>query len=449
MQGRLRKNIGFTLIFFAFFFLFEPSYALVDPLPDFIGYTILCIALMNLADINDKIKRAQISFRNGIILSVLRTISLVIVNKTAEEGEQSIGQLLFVFVFALCELIILIPGYKALFEGLLTLGTFEGGEAVHLKKRDNAKNASEKAFSFTVSFLILKNIVCALPEFTSLHANSGYEFANILRIFAIIIVAPVGLYWLLNTLVYFKRVEKDAPFIEALTQKYIDKAAGSPDFFKNRAYTWSHYAVLGALLLSFDLYLEKLNVIPDFLFYGAVIILVVLLRKHVRYAGAIVALSTLGVLWSISIHIIEKEFYSRFYIEAIIKNFDAYNHFNLLVCVYAVESIVFIALLFFILRALYKNFAEMIFEKHSNTDSYYIEHCKSLKSRAIVCFIIGIFNTVATMYRVLSLPYYSKSWVFYYSGVISGIVDIAFVSSACMLIWYIIGEIKYNYKSYL
>ena len=449
MQGKLRKNVGFTLIFFAFFFLFEPSYGLIDPLPDFIGYLILCIGLMNLADINDKIKKAQNAFRNGVILSVLRYVSIYFIEKSSVEGEQTVGQLLFVFVFALFELFIMIPGYKALFEGLLTLGIFEGGEAVHYKKREKGKNASEKMYSRTVSFLLFKNIICALPEFTSLQENTGYEFVNILRILAIIVILPICITWLVSMLVYLKRVEKDTPFIEALANKYITKTVESPDFFKNRALSIAHYLVMGAFFLSFDLYLENLNALPDFLFYGAILLIAVFIRKHFRHAGVIVTLSALGTLLSALIYFLEKEFYSLYYIEAVIKHFGAYNHFNMIICTYIAECVVFIALLFFIIKALYGVFTDRICEKHAIGDSYRTEHGRSVKTRAIVFFVAGILNAAATMYRVLSLPHYAESWVFYYSGIITGIVEIAFIATACVMIWYLIGEIKYNFKSYL
>ena len=55
MNKKLKRNIGFTLMPFAFLFLFEPAYALIDPLPDFIGYLILCTALSNLSFINHRI----------------------------------------------------------------------------------------------------------------------------------------------------------------------------------------------------------------------------------------------------------------------------------------------------------------------------------------------------------------------------------------------------------
>ena len=449
MQGKLNKNVGFTLIFFAFFFLFEPSYALIDPLPDLIGHTILCIALINLADINDKISIAFKAFRMGIALSILRFISILLLDNVFSDGEATTGQLLFVFVLAIFELVIMIPGYKALFEGLLSLGIFVGGEAIYYKKREKDKNATERLYALTVAFLIIKNVVCALPEFTTLQTNGSYEFVNIMRILAIIIVAPISVIWLVNILLYFKRIEKDTPFINALSEKYTQKAENTPDFFTCRSLSLVLYTILSAFILSFDLYVENVNLIPDFAFYGIALLLVVFLRKHVHARVRLAVISTLGALVSVAGWLLEKDFFSKYAIEAIIKDFDAYNSYNLLVCLYVVKGVLFAAITYLALREIYGIFKKYIGAKHDENDSYIAEHSKSIKTRALVCFVLGILSAISSIYRVVALPYYEISRIFYYSGIITGGIQIAFVVSVCALILYIVGEIKYNYKSFL
>ena len=76
MNGKLKKNIGFSLMPLAFLFLFEPRYTLVDPLPDFIGYILLCAAIINLADINPRVYEAFLGFRKAILVSMLKYVAL-------------------------------------------------------------------------------------------------------------------------------------------------------------------------------------------------------------------------------------------------------------------------------------------------------------------------------------------------------------------------------------
>lgn len=449
MQGKLRKNIGFSLILFAFFFLFEPTYALIDPLPDLIGYTILCFALINLADINDKFSAAFKAFRKGIALSLLRLIANLTLDKIFAEGEKSVGQLLLVFVFAILELVILIPGYRSLFEGLLSLGMFEGGEAVYYKKGENGRNATEKAYALTVIFLIVKILICTLPEFTSLQTNSGYEFAGIMRVLAIILVAPLSFIWLAHMLAYFIRIKKDTAFIDALSQKYLDKASTTPDFFICRALTLGLYTVLLAFSFTFDFFVEGVNILPDLLFYGIVLILAVFLRRQIVSRVWIIVVSTLGAIISVGIYVLEKSFFSMYTIEAVIKNFEAYNQYNLLVCLYALESIALVILTCFVLKELYGVFDEYIAARNKANDSYIADNGKKIRASAFVCFASGVLSAISTVYRVLSLPYHEISWVFYYSGIISGVIQLLFVASAGALILYLVGEVKYTYKTFL
>ncbi len=449
MQEKLHKKIGFSLMLFAPFFLFEPCYALIDPLPDFIGYTILCIALMNLADINDKMASAFKSFCKASALNICRFISLLCLESMFSDEERSIGQLLFVFVFAILELIILIPAYRAFFEGLLTLAMFEGGEAVYYKKRDGEKNVTERMYGLTLFFLIFKNIVCALPEFTSLQNNTSYEFIGVIRTLAIIVVAPVSLVWLAHTLRYITRIKGDIPFITALSEKYEKKAEESPDFFTCRKLTITLYAVLIALLFAFDFYAENINLLPDFIFYGAVMIWAISLRRSITHRICVVALSAFGTISSVAIAIAENHFFSEFTIEAVIKNLDAYNLFNLLVCLNVIESAIFIPLMYCLLRAVYGIFDKYVLSRHEENDSYVNEHGKTLRTRGIICFAASILAAISALYRVLSLPYHHLSWIYYYSGIIASVVQISFIASSFAFILYLVGEIKYNYKTSL
>lgn len=449
MQGKLNKNIGFSLIIFAFFFLFDPNYALIDALPDLIGYIILCLALINLADINDKISVAFKGFRNAIALSVLRFVAIIALEKVFGEDEQSTGLLLFVFVFAILELVVLIPAYRALFEGLLSLGIFEGGNAIYYKKGERGKNATEKAYFSTVAFLIVKNAFCVLPELTSLQTSQGYEFVGIMRILAMIALVPISILWLVHMIAYFKRIEKDKPFIDALSEKYLSKVAQTPEFFKCRALSVGLYSALVAFIFAFDFFVENVNVIPDFLFYGAIILLVVFLRKEITKRVRIIIPALLGTLSSVAVFLLEKDFFNLYAIEAVIKNLEAYNLYNLLVCLYAVKAVLFIITSYFAIIEIGGVYSKHIAPLHKDNQSYLSEHEKNVRRRSIICCLLGLLSAASTLYRVLSLPYHDISWVYYYSGVITSVVQITFFASVSVLITYLVAEVKYNYKSSL
>ena len=170
LSGKLNRNIGFSLLPFSFIFLFEPGLTILDPLPDCIGYIIICFAIRNLADINHKIDEAFIGFRKGVLISILRFVAIYLLDSYFIESELSVGLLLFVFAFSFFELIVLIPAYRCFFEGLLSLGILYDGSAVYLKKlrkikrldsegneytdiHESKRNITERAYFFTAFFL--------------------------------------------------------------------------------------------------------------------------------------------------------------------------------------------------------------------------------------------------------------------------------------------------------
>ena len=134
MDKKLNIKLGFILIPFAFIFLFEPFYMLSDPLPDVIGYLILYCSLISLADVNHKIRKALGNFKIAIVISICRFVSKGVWEKLFSETESSTGLLLFIFVLSLFEIITLVPAYKNLFEGLLSLALMHNGESVYYKK---------------------------------------------------------------------------------------------------------------------------------------------------------------------------------------------------------------------------------------------------------------------------------------------------------------------------
>ena len=72
-----KKYISFGLICVAFIFLCNPNIAVIDLLPDFIGYIILSFALVNLADINETVSEALKGFRRMIFIDAGKMLSLV------------------------------------------------------------------------------------------------------------------------------------------------------------------------------------------------------------------------------------------------------------------------------------------------------------------------------------------------------------------------------------
>lgn len=446
MNGKLQKNIGLSLVIFAFFFLFDPSYALIDPLPDFIGYAILCIAIINLADINDRIMDAFRGFRKAMVLSILRCVSIFVTNKVFAEGENTVGQLIFVFVFAFFEIFIAIPAYKSLFEGLLSLATFNDGEAVFKKIAKNGRNCTEKLYTLTSVFIVVKNTLCALPEFTSLQTNSSYEFVHILRLFAIFAVIPLSVVWLINIIKYFVSVRRDTNFIETLSAKYLEKADKHPEFFLSRIVCTGLYGIIVSCVLSFDIYSGNVNYLPDLFFFIALILSAIFLKKYSHKWVPIVILSAFGNIFSLLLYSVESSFFERHFIGAIKRDIEAYEHYYFMLSLYILQAVFLVAVIILVAC-----FLRDINKKHLVDISSELPKANALplsfKARFWVFLGTGVASVVSDVWHIFALPYFKRGAIYEYSGIIASAISIAFIASAIVLVTYCVGEVKRYYKT--
>ena len=465
MNGKLLKNIGFSLLPIAFLFLFEPGYTILDPLPDFLGYIILCLAIINLADINPRIADALSGFRKGIIISISRLVSIYLLNRFFVADEQTVGLLLFTFVFAFFELVVLIPAFRQFFEGLLSLGMHHNGTAVYLKKirkktkidaetgktviyvKESHKNITEKACVLTSAFLIVRAAAMTLPEFTTLISNSSYEFVKLLRFFGFIIVLPLGIVWLVKMLSYCAKIRKDSPFIRELSDHYLNYTRENPNFYTVRTLSMTLYTLIVAFVLSADFYSDYINMIPDLVFYTVLIVAAIFARSSSKKWRPLLIISVVGFVFNAISHYMATDFHTRFYPAAIRKNLEAYNAFYRMASFYIIDSVILIAATAAVILILWD-----VFKSHTDislaTDrkEYVYEKSKFIKG-AVPTLFFSLLAAVGNVYFVFSQPFNnSEKWIFYYSNIISVLISLLLTFSAVYFVGYINSCIKYRYR---
>ena len=449
MNGKMRKNIGFSLLPFSFIFLFEPSYALLDPLPDFIGYVIMCAALINLADINPSIMDAFKGFRRAAILSAVRFASLFVLTFAFEGQEQTITMLLLVFIFALFDAVILIPSYKSLFGGLLNLGIHHDSSAVYYCKKPGGMNASEKMYMLSCGMLIVKNALWALPEFTSLVGDDTYEFVGILRIFAMLIIVPVTVVWLVRMITYFVRVRRDETFVNNLMNVYNQKAEASPSFFDMRVLSVGIVALIVAFVFSLDLLFDNFNVTPDFIMYIALIVGALILRKHSKKWVLLTAFSSFGVISGALSFASRVYFYSRYLPSDVIRNIEAYDSYYFMFSCDVAEAVAFLACLastIVVLKDVYYSSTDLVCDI-GQTERRRMN--VKFTAGAIVTSVFGAINAFATLFYVYSIPNVHKAEIFSMSNVLRMAFGIVFAFAFWYFAGYIKGCVKQHCKAYL
>ena len=164
-----QKYLGMGLIAAGCCFLFDPFISVVDLIPDFIGYALICAGLSRLRDINDRIEESRRLMMRLMILSLARVLSLVLVFSMGQ-SELATALLLVGFALSVLDCMTLIPAWRHLTSGWLYVGSRLDGRAILADKKGSRKsvNVTEKLGRQTVTFLLIKEALGVLPEFAAL-----------------------------------------------------------------------------------------------------------------------------------------------------------------------------------------------------------------------------------------------------------------------------------------
>lgn len=357
-----KKNISFGMIAVAFVFLFNPNIAIIDPLPDLIGYVILSIALSKISMISETLYDAKRAFERLVIVDVGKIISILWVFGIDAVSERNTSLLLWSFVFGTLEIIFAIPAYLKLFEGLSSLGNFHKNTSIHGKKARQKNSYTDSVKLFSVFFVIFKAVFTVLPELTAMGAVTYdetsrffnmYRYIGVIRGLCIIPVLIVGIAWLVSVIKYFVRVSKDSDFIESLNNEYSQRKITKNGAFVIKDVKIATVFMVLASIFSIDFNMDGINVLPD-------IIVVVFLGLSLFYfskaakikkAFSVTAFSLFTVA-TVFEDYIRYYFAENYYYNAINKNAEAFNVYLITVVAVAVEGILLVLLYIAMSRAL-------------------------------------------------------------------------------------------------
>ena len=276
-QKRVRfgKYMGLGFIIAAAVFLFNPDIALIDILPDFIGYILLAFALRFVRDLSPHFESAWKNFRLLALVTGIKFVSLFwVFGGISNAQERPTMLLLLSFCFSILELGWGIPAWRALIEGFILHAQTSGGEYVLREKGAKSyrtgKNISVSFRDFTVFFMIAKAFFANIAEFSVLSDHSyddtafnWYRFVGLYRILAIFFAAVVGICWLIWAIRYFSGILRDSEFIGSAKRKYETNVLPNTGLFVRRDIAFVLGIICAAALTTPDLYLDNVNAISD------------------------------------------------------------------------------------------------------------------------------------------------------------------------------------------
>lgn len=375
-KPKVKKYLGLGCIVASSFFLFNPDLAVIDLVPDFIGYMLIHYGLTVLADLNDHFDEAQKRFKLMIFVSLAKVISVFMLFGLNDAYMRPYSMLLYPCVFGVVELVLLVPAFKHFFEGLTYLSSRNEGCAAFLyrfpskrkppkkERRVPPKNITERTYSLTVVFLFAKAFLSVLPEFSVLtsdmydessHTVDLYDYIGLLRAMAMTVMSVIGIIWLVRFIRYIVAIMRDSEFIERLRDSYRTKVLVREGLFVRRGLHFALFWMKIAAVVAIDFYVNYYNIIPDALFAVLCIVSVCLLRKYIsktKFVQAVAALSAYGcvsVLAS-SVNVYYNVVYETF--ETMFRDAGAYDTYTLMRLSTVLECILFVVAFVFAARAL-------------------------------------------------------------------------------------------------
>lgn len=290
------RYLGISLMALGAFFLFDPFLSVLDILPDALGYLFFYLGLRRLGDLDDRLSEALKGIRYLALVGMARYLALLLAFGLVAPSEQPVFILLMLFTLGVLDTILLIPTWKNLCGGLLYLGTRNGATAMLDRRRVGGRtgtyNRMEKYSAFSVIFFLLRELMVILPEATVLtHEKGGVEVSDATRLYDYVgffrlvggaVTLAVGVVWLVVTLRLIARLKADKPFIGGVTEKYRTEVLARGDVLARRSVKASLACLMAAAILSPDLYLDGVSLLPDAVAAVFLILAVVFLRP---YAG--------------------------------------------------------------------------------------------------------------------------------------------------------------------
>lgn len=362
-----KKYVRFKAIGLSLIFLFNPNISIIDLLPDFIGYILLCVAISKLSDMNETICDALAIFKRLIFIDAAKILAIFWVFGLSVTSERNSSLLLCTFVFSILEMIFVIPAFLKLFKGIADLGNiYDNTFIISSKKSSNGrikrKNRADKLRSFTIVFIIIKIALSLLPELSDLtsteyYINQGmtnlYRYIGVMRFLAFVPVFVVGLAWIINVIYYFSHIDKDTVFINELNKTYRERFMPRNGVFIRRNTNTAFILLIVALIFSFDLRVDNLNMLPDAICAIMLIAYFSVLAKKTnikRWASIVACVGYLAV--SGVAYIYEFSFFDKYYYGAIFRSDEAMSAFVLYAASACVSAIMFAVVCILILYSM-------------------------------------------------------------------------------------------------
>lgn len=457
---RENRSMCFGIIFLGFVFFFNPTIAVIDVLPDFIGCIIIWLGLSRLSLIHPNMQAARSGFLKLALIDVAKSLSLIVIFGMGNHSEQPTLLLVAAFAAAVVELLFLIPAFRSLFDGLFSMASRY--DCIELYgDRGGRLSRTDLMYRMTVIFLIVREAVCLLPELTSLTTSSFsdsrwdriYEYIGVMRTVACLLVGVAGIAWLVSLALYYRRLRRQTEMMQGLWTVYQEYYSSHPGIAVKRRHGASLTLLFAGALLLTDFYLDFQNVLPDAL-AGLLLAAGALIPAVPRMYR--ICTACLAVTYSVVAYIsseLSYEFLREYSVSEIGKSQAADAAYRNMWLLSLLEFVLFMALLvmlLLLLRAVVRKWAGY---RAQHTQNEFEERCqKSMFSdfdgQLLLCsvmgFISGLFSFLYDYIKVM--PGKGIYHLLEYLWIFDFCAAIVFAAVLGATLYRIYGEIKNRYQ---
>lgn len=451
-------RIGIAAVAIACIFLFNPTVAVSDPLPDAVGYLLLYCGLSRVSACDPYFERSRTHFSHMLIASAILIPLTLFVSLFAAESEQDSLYLILTFLYCLCELLCALPAWRSFFAATRQNGVGIGRKSLFAKrgKRKKRASANDSLARFTTFFLFAKTILVLLPELSLLSVteldDGMFRFRRLFRFFSVTLLSIFGLIWLIRCLHFLLRLRRDRGFCTALDQKYEERVRSNPSYFIKRTVHLAFILIGVGLFLLTDFTVNHVNVIPDPI--GAILILCgcLLLHGHTkRYKGAVLSAGLYavytGIFW-----VYEFRFIDRFgeprAAARLASAYYAYEPIPFLSCAEAFFLLLMLAFLARMLVDLIQHHAgyTMLIETAHDPEAEVRKVRRRLCIGVLIVSATAILPACADILLRFTQPY-MRNTVFEYLPLLRFLLQTAFATGFCAVLAGIRHEIEYQYRT--
>ena len=369
------------LMALAFVFLFNPNISVVDILPDFFGYIILSLALLKVSMLCEGLADARRAFERLILVDGAKILSMVWIFGVNSANDRTSSLLLWSFIFGVLEMIFVLPAYVKLFDGFSELGNFHENTAIHGSRKSGGVSYTDKIKALSVAFVVLKAVMCVLPELAALGNTSYdetssffnlYRYIGVMRGFCFIPVLLVGGIWLALVIKYFLRIRADKPLCDSVSAAYAEKVMPKRGLFTVRNVRVATWFFVAAAVLTLDIRLEGINILPDLLTVALLAISFAFLCKTTKLSKtAPTVMMTLFGISTVLSALADKYFHANYTYNAIEKSSVALITYFIYVGTVALQGILFVctlAVIFKEIRTVIVEHTGYVLGREINTD---------------------------------------------------------------------------------